>query len=123
MNSKLENVKDRKVKEKLLETIGKIGSSKSYEAVHNQLSDGRKFSVIETLGLIRDPRVKDVLKEYSNRRLYWREQQAFFKALGNTRDPEWLPILHGANKRRVNDRTSAQIAIRMIEAVQRFQHD
>ncbi|MHA1135170.1 MAG: HEAT repeat domain-containing protein [Candidatus Thorarchaeota archaeon] len=119
MNSKLENVQDRKVKETLLKNIGKIGSPHSYDVVLAQLEDGRNLDAVKALGSIRDPRVKDVLKGQSTR--YYRQNEAnYYEALGNTRDPEWLPDLRQQHKRRrrrvISD--AVQIAIRKIEAFQ-----
>ncbi|MGY5858257.1 MAG: hypothetical protein RTU63_02730 [Candidatus Thorarchaeota archaeon] len=123
MNLKLENVKDAKVREILLENIGKIGSPQSYEVVVTQLAEGRNIHAVKALSLIRDARVREVLQGFS-KRYYWRDEEEYFEALGNTRDPEWLPYLRQQTTRRRTRRRSnsnnAGIAIRKIEALQRF---
>jgi len=122
MNSKLENVAERKVKEILLESIGRIGSPQSYDVVVSQVGEGRNMDAVKALGLIRDTRVRDVLKEFSNK-YYWRDQKEYFEALGNTRDPEWLPYLRQQTTNRRRRRpvsNKASVAIRKIESVQRF---
>ena len=120
MNLKLENVQDKKLKETLFESLGKIGSPQSYEAIISQMEGGRNLDAVKALGSIRDTRVKHVLKEYSNR-YYWRDQESYLEALGNTRDPDWLPYLYEQQKRRRRSKsTTAQTAIRKIEATQRL---
>ena len=122
MNSRLQNVKDRKVKELLFETVGKIGSPKSYDAVVSQIENGRNLDAMKALGGLRDSRVTDVLEGFS-RNYYWRDQESYFEALGNTRDSRWLPYLREQSTgRRYSRSTAAQVAIRRIEETERLRH-
>ena len=113
MNSRLQNAEERKLKELLLDTIGKIGSPKSYDAVISQINDGRNLEAVKALGGLRDARVSEVLAGFSNI-YYWPDQESYFEALGNTRDSRWLPYLQGQSRRRHRS-SMAQVAIRKIE--------
>jgi hypothetical protein len=120
MNSRLQNVKDRKVKELLFETIGKIGSPKSYDTVLSQIEDGRNLDALKALGGLRDGRVAKVLEGFS-KNYYWRDQESYFEALGNTRDSRWLPYLQEKSTGRRRSRSNAvPIAIRRIEEAERL---
>ena len=122
MNSKLENVKDSKVKEILLESIGRIGSPRSYEAVISQLDNGRNLHAVKALGSIRDARITEVLKELSNQ-YYWRDQQSYFEALGNTRNPAFIPYLKQQQARRNRSQSSElNTTLLRLEAMQKYEN-
>ena len=120
MNLRLKNVKDSKVREILLENIGRIGSVESYEPVVSQLENGRNMEAVKALASIRDGRVSEVLKGLSNR-YHYRNQQAYFEALGNTRDLQWLPYLEQHSLKSGASAESAKAAIRKIKAVEEYQ--
>jgi len=119
MHLKLEKVIDKKVKESLFDSIGRIGTSISFEPVMKQISDGRNLDAVKALSLIRDSRVRNILKQFKDK-YYWRDRQHFLEALGNTRDTNWLPYLQHSVRRRSRMKNEAKIAAQKIEAVQRF---
>lgn len=118
MHAKLETVQERKVKEILFDGIGRIGSSKSYNILLTKLDNGRNLDAVKALGLLRDSRVRDIMKQFRDR-YYRQDQQQFIEALGNTRDTHWLPYLYHQVTRRSRMMDVANLAAKKIEAVER----
>jgi len=102
------------VKEILLETIGKIGSPKSYDAIISQIQDGENLTAVKALGGIRDARVAGILGSFSEK-YYWRNQESYFEALGNTRDARWLPLLNNETSGGHSRSHTVAKAIKMIK--------
>jgi hypothetical protein len=120
MHQKLENVQDRKIKEALFHNIGSIGSSESFDTIYGKTDGGANLDAVKALGLIRDSRIMNVLRQYMGRFRYIGRPE-YLVAFGNTRDDSWLSFLYQQRGRRARLRNASIDAIRKIEGVRRYQ--